>query len=92
MSSTPLRWLPNSFLLSREVAGEFVIYDPNRDAVHTLNPTARVVWEYSGQPVQTIAEALCSQFRVSLDTALCDVERVLEEFKAQGLLQQYPPQ
>lgn len=82
----------NDGLIYREIEGEFVLYDPHADTVHTLNATARFIWEHIQMKPKQIANALQDTYHVSAEVAQQDVQHVLEEFETLGLLQPNPPQ
>ncbi|MBT4139833.1 MAG: PqqD family protein [Candidatus Latescibacteria bacterium] len=79
-------------IITREIEGQLVLYDPSQDAVHTLNPTAQFVWERITLAPKQIAKELESTYTVSADVAQKDVENILEQFKTLGLIQTPPPQ
>ena len=80
-------------LLTHESGVELVVYDPERDIVHTLNTTARLIYECcdGGHDVPAIALALAEQFDVAEASAREDVERILTELEALNLIQQVAP-
>lgn len=76
-------------LLEKELDGELMVYDPQRDAVHVLNPTARMVYRLhrEGKDPQAIERALRAQWRVPDDRPLGeDVQGCLGELRDRGLL------
>ena len=75
-------------LMTRLIEGEVVILDREAGKVHQLNPTAGCVWNNCDglSSVRTIAERLAASFDVAPETALRDVEAVLQELKGLGLL------
>ena len=70
--------LKNAFL-TRELDGELVLYDPDRDVLHTLNPTARQIWEHSdgARTDEDITEEIAACYDVSPDAVREHVKRVL---------------
>ena len=88
MKSLPGTFTRKASILSHECDGEFVLYDPGRDAVHTLNATAQFIWAHCEQSPEEIARALQATYQVSNDSALADVERVLARFKTLGIVRQ----
>ena len=80
----------NPALLAHRLDGELVLYDPDRDIVHTLNETAWFIWERCERPSDDIAEALRNRYNVPAQNALNDVEHVLRQFHQIGLLQRGP--
>jgi len=85
-------FVPNADIIFREVGETFVLFDPNKDALHTLNTTAQFVWEHLASPPQTIIEKLQSTYQVSPEIAQHDVMRILEQFNTLGLIQNKSPQ
>lgn len=83
---------PVDSIITREIEGELVIYDPNRDAVHTLNPTAQFIWEHISLQPEQMAEILQTIYRVSKKVAQSDVDHILDQFRTLGLIQAAPPQ
>ena len=83
---------PNADIIFREVGDAFVLYDPNQDALHTLNSTAQFVWEHIELPVETIIAKLQSTYQVSPETAQRDIIQTLEQFHTLGLIQNQSPQ
>ena len=78
----------NSGLLIREVDGEILILDPERDQVHQLNTSASLIWQHydSGAEVEEIAKMLVMDFDLDEDKAQCDVRGALEEFRRLELI------
>jgi len=83
---------PNADIIFREVGDAFVLYDPNKDALHTLNSTAQFVWEHIELPVETIIAKLQRTYQVSPEIAHRDVIQTLEQFLTLGLIQNKSPQ
>jgi hypothetical protein len=83
-----LRVTKNPLLVTHQLEGELVIYDPDRDVVHNLNPTARVVWDNCDghQDVAAIAGKITSRFSITNKRAKADVEQTLQQFKELGLI------
>jgi PqqD family protein of HPr-rel-A system len=88
----PSAFVPNSDIIFREVGDAFVLYDPNKDALHTLNATAQLVWEHIQSPIETIIAKLLSTYQVSPEVAQRDVIQTLEQFLTLGLIQNKSPQ
>jgi len=77
-----------SGLLVREVDGEILVLDPERDQVHQLNATAGLIWRHyqSGAEIDEIARRLLTEFDVDEDRALNDVREALENFRRLELI------
>ncbi len=75
-------------LAERLVDGELVLYDPQRQRVHALNPTAAFVWRAcNGQhDEKSIIAELSERYPESRQTIEADVTEVLELFRTEGLL------
>lgn len=61
----------------------------NLTNVFTLNTTAARLWQLAGDSdftVEELAVQLCEEFDVDWETALRDVQRQVDEWKAFGLL------
>lgn len=82
---------PTKAIITREIEGQLVLYDPSQDAVHTLNPTAQFVWERITLAPKQIATELEHTYTVSTEIAQKDVENILEQFITLGLIQTPPP-
>lgn len=72
----------------RQAKGENAIYDPATGSVHLLNETARAIWdlcdgETTVEEMVTAIVELCGMHR---DIVIEDVDRILTEFGAAGLL------
>jgi hypothetical protein len=74
--------------MTRLIEGEVVILDREAGKVHQLNPAAGCVWNNcdGSSTVGSIAERLTEAFDVAPETALRDVEAVLQELQGLGLL------
>ena len=51
---------------AKELGGELMLYHPERDEIHVLNPTARLVYEShrQGKSLSETERALREEFRV----------------------------
>jgi PqqD family protein of HPr-rel-A system len=77
-------------VILKEMGGETILYDSRNQAVHVLNPTARLIWELcdGDHTEQAIEQVLKSHFAVPEGHDVGqDVQRTLALFSAQGLLQ-----
>jgi hypothetical protein len=75
-------------LLIREVDGEILALDPERDQVHQLNASASLIWRHyqSGAEVDEIAGRLVMEFELDEERAKNDVRSALEEFRRLELI------
>jgi hypothetical protein len=67
-----------------------MLYDPEREAVHILNPTAKLIWETCTGD-HTVADIVAAIRRQYAGTEGIDVhtqvQRTLDTFATRGLLQ-----
>lgn len=75
-------------VVERLVDGELVLYDPQRQYVHALNPTAAFAWlACDGQHRESdIVSALAEHYPENRGDIERDVPTILEMFRAEGLL------
>lgn len=76
---------------AKDIGGETILYDTDREAIHVLNATAGVVWELcdGSHSVQEIAGRLAEAFEATDDAGLdveSDVVDVLATLAKRGLL------
>ena len=82
-------FLPRTDLVTKEVDGEMVILDQEKNLIHTLNPTARFVWNalQRNESAPDIAVSLAASFDVDSETAQIDVNTLLHRFLDLRLLE-----
>ena len=80
-------------LLLREIAGEFLLIplgDSSKqfNSIITMNETGAFIWRLleNGMPVQEIAEALTKDYDVSLEKAVSDTHKFINELKEKSIL------
>ena len=75
-------------LLSHELDGDLVLYDPDLDLVHTLNTTARQVWECCDgvQTDEEIVEEISRRYDSPAGRVRADVHRTLAQLKRREFL------
>ena len=80
-------------VLTRELDGELVIYDPERDLAHALNPTAKLVWDLCGGRTDQsiIVQAIRDRYDVADEVASRDVQTVLDQFRELDLISGHTP-
>jgi hypothetical protein len=79
---------PKSGLVVQPLGGEAVIYDPEADALHRLEPTAAAVWHRlgAGRSVRAIAVEVAASYGVPEATVRDDVLGLVGILRDQGLL------
>lgn len=77
-------------LLVREVENENIIYDHTNNSVHSLNITAKFIWDFCDgkHAVSDIAKEVTAKFNIDSDTALKDLKKTMDSFKKNHLLQE----
>lgn len=85
LNKRPLR-SPGVWL--RQARGENVIYDPTTGSVHLLNETAQAIWDLcdGDTTVAEMVDAICTLTAMHRDVVVEDVDRILTQFGAAGLL------
>lgn len=81
-------------VIVKQMGAETVLFDPESGAVHTLNPTARLIWQLcDGQhSLEDMAKALMQDFRVGDGVEVShDVKETVERFRQEGLLEADSP-
>ena len=76
--------LPNKHVIFTDFDGdEGILVDLNTKKYYQLNQTAMLVWKAleSGKSITEIAEAVTSEYEVSIDHAIRSVERLLTNFQ-----------
>lgn len=71
-------------------ADEAMLYQPDRDELHVLNPTAQLIWELcdGSHSVNDMVGAVRSRFAAPPEVnILVDVERTVAEFREKQLLE-----
>ena len=75
-------------LLGTDVADEHVVVDPRRGRAHRLNPSALAVWNRldGTRSAAAIAGELADRYGVDASVTRADVDRLVDELQAEGLL------
>ncbi|MGI5835861.1 MAG: PqqD family protein [Chloroflexota bacterium] len=75
-------------LVERVVDGELVLYDPKRQCVHALNPTAAFVWRNCDgqQGAEEVINSLADYYPDKLTEIERDVREILARFLDEGLI------
>lgn len=85
----PLQPKTRDNLIVREVAEDFVVYDPVKDYTALLNQTAALVLEFCDgtRTADEIAREIAGVFGVKIERVAADVEAALKEFATHGFFQ-----
>lgn len=77
-------------LLVREVEDENIVYDHTNNTVHSLNITAKFIWDFcDGKHTESdIVKEVTGKFNVDSDTAFKDLKKTIDSFKKNHLLQE----
>ena len=89
-TAKPLR---KSDVLVKELGEQTVLYRAEGQAIHVLNPTARLIWDLcDGQhDLEGMEQAVHSSFAIAEGHDVCaDIQRIVEEFSSKGLLEEKP--
>jgi len=86
MIMKPLR---NEDVLMKQVGSESMLYKTNDKAVHVLNPTAKLIWEYADgtHTIADIAVKIRANFAVPTEhDVTVDIKNTVQLMEAKGLL------
>jgi hypothetical protein len=75
---------------TKELGDELMLYHPERDEIHVLNPAARLVYEYhrNGKGLAETVGALRDRFRVAGGQDVHgEAERCLVSLRVKGLIE-----
>jgi hypothetical protein len=72
-----------------ELDGELLVWDPRGEALHRLNPFATRIWSEiaRGAAPADIASTIAAECSQTTDVIASDVERLVEELLADGVLE-----
>jgi len=76
-------------IIAKELESELMLYETEKDSVHLLNPTARLVYVLykKGRNLTEIEQEMRESFQVDSGQDLhADVARCLEELRSKQLL------
>ena len=79
---------PRTDLLERPIGSELALFDVEKGIVHTLNPSATVVWRvlHASAEQKDLVEALQEAFGINGGEAERGVEDALGQFRQLGLV------
>lgn len=81
--------MPKS-LIEKEVGAELMLYDPDEDEVHILNPTAKTIYLglKKGKTAEEIGREIRGRFLVGSDENLLDaVKKCIDDLREKGLIE-----
>jgi len=79
-------------LIRQDMGDELLLYDSERETIHTLNPTARLIWELCDgtHTIEDMEQAIRAHFAVSDGHDVSeDIQEILKTFATKGLLKSY---
>ena len=81
-------------LVCEELDGEAVVFDPQCGGVHRFNAATLLVWELcdGAHTATAIADAVAARYAIDPNDARVYIERVVEQFRERGLVDQSWPQ
>lgn len=77
-------------LIAKQMDSETVLFDPESGAVHTLNPTAWLIWQLCDgrHSLEDMAEVVRRDFSAGEGADVSDdIRRTIERFRKEGLLE-----
>ncbi len=80
----------NDKIVEHPFESDLMLYQTDKDDVHVLNPTARVIYRLhkEGKGVGEIEKALRAQFRIAPDRDIVqDIEACIAGLKKRGLIE-----
>lgn len=88
-SGTVYRRSPDA--IETDLGGELILLDPATQEMFSLNPTGRLVWrELDGVPLHAVAERVAAAFEVAQEDAERDIEALIVQLLATGLVRPAP--
>ena len=84
-----MRFVRSAAATLKKVGSSSAVYVADRQAIHVLNPTAHLLFEYLAEPasVEELALALESATQGDPETIRDDLEAVLDEFADHGIIE-----
>ncbi len=80
--------MQSNMLIARNVGSEMMVYDPEHDEIHILNPSACLIYKLheEGKTVAEIEEEMRSRFDVDKHADIAgDILRCIESLKKKEL-------
>jgi hypothetical protein len=78
----------NDAVLWRELEGEAILLDPKEGCSYNLNVIGTLIWKMldGKHTAHDMATAICESYEVDFEQALHDVQRLLDDLRANHLL------
>jgi hypothetical protein len=76
-------------ITAKNIGGETLLYSAEEEAIHVLNPTAQLIWEFCDgeHTVAGMEQAIRANFSVTGERDVArDIRRTLEVFATKGLI------
>jgi hypothetical protein len=76
-------------VIEKEIGSKIMLYDPQTEEIHILNPTARLIyaWSKDGRTPEEIAQALRSAFKATEAHNLAEnIATCQAELRSKGLI------
>lgn len=76
-------------IVTRAVGNELVLLDLAKGTYFTLDEVGSAAWRHleSGLTLDAIADAICAEYEVEREVVMTDLERLLSDLEAAGLLE-----
>ncbi len=84
--ASPENFKRNPDVSWRTIEGQAVLVFNREGEIQVLNEVGTYVWEHMCEPVEIMARGIASEYDVSEEEALKDVEAFLEELKGSGAI------
>ena len=86
-----IMYIKNSSILEKDIEEEKVLYNPNKNAVYSLNSTASMIWDLCAEAVDAkdVVYQIKQQFQDIPNDINKDVEKTLSRLCSLGLLKSY---
>jgi len=82
----PLKLIRNPNVSWRTIEGQSVLIFNKEGEVQVLNEVGTYVWEHFEEKPEDLAAAISEEYDVSMEEALEDVHKFIEQMKAAGAL------
>jgi Coenzyme PQQ synthesis protein D (PqqD) len=80
-------YLRSPDVIATDLGDELILLDPRNGEMFSLNPCGRRIWfALPAHSVVQVANALCSDYEVSIERARSDAERLLDALTRAGLV------